>query len=282
VEVTGSSVLPEKAGPESTEQLDSSFREPGAGLFRHSGTIVPEKPLSAPPLPAKRRSAGLPAVISIGVLLLAAAGAAFWWFSHRVSQMPSPLKLTRLTSDSGLTADAVISPDGKLVAYASDRSGKGNLDIWLKQVAGGDPIPLTRNSADDHQPDFSPDGSQIVFRSDREGGGIYLISTLGGTEERLVAPLGRNPRFSPHGGLIAYWTGHIQSRPLGAQASAAAGGLYVVRSTVGRPRKVETGFSAAGSPIWSPDGNYLLFYGHPTDLYPLSTATSDWWVVSKD
>ena len=196
--------------------------------------------------------------------------------------MPSPLKLTRLTADSGLTTDAVISPDGKFVAYASDRSGEGNLDIWLKQVAGGDPIPLTRNSADDHQPDFSLDGSQIVFRSEREGGGIYLISTLGG-QETLVAPLGRNPRFSPDGGLIAYWTGHIQSRPLGAQASAGAAGLYVVPSTGGgHPRKVETGFSAAGSPIWSPDGNYLLFYGHPTELYPLSATASDWWVVSKD
>jgi len=281
VAVTGSSVLPEMAATGPTEQRDSSFREPGAGLFRHSGTMVPEKPVSTPPL-QKRRSAGLPALISIGVLLLAVAGAAVWWLWHRVSQTPSPLKLTRLTSDSGLTTDAVISPDGKLVAYASDRSGEGNLDIWLKQIAGGDPIPLTRNSADDHQPDFSPDGSQIVFRSDREGGGIYLISTLGGGEERLVARAGRNPRFSPRGGLIAYWTGHTQSRPLGAQASAAAGGLFVVPATDGPPRKVETGFSAAGSPIWSPDGDYLLFYGHATELYPLSATTSDWWVVSKD
>ena len=243
-------------------------------------------PEPSPPAMAAHRQTGagrrrLAGLVLVGVLLLA-AGVAAWRFSRQASETPPPLRLTRLTSDSGLTTDGVISPDGKLVAYASDRSGKGNLDIWLKQVAGGDPIPLTRNSADDHQPDFSPDGSQIVFRSDREGGGIYLISTLGGGEERLVAPLGRNPRFSPRGGLIAYWTGHIQSRPLGAQASYAAGGLFVVSSTGGPPRKVETGFSAAGSPIWSPDGNYLLFYGHATELYSLGATTSDWWVVSKD
>ena len=272
VEVTGSSELPAKVPPEATEP---SSGEVDAGLFRHSGAGA----VSAPHSPAKRRSVGFPALIAGGVLLLAAAGVVFWWFWHRVSQ--SPLKLTRLTFDSGLTTDAVISPDGKLVAYASDRSGEGNLDIWVRQIAGGEPIRRTQDSADDHQPDFSPDGSQIVFRSAREGGGIYLIPTLAG-QERPVAPLGRNPRFSPRGDLIAYWTGHIQSRPLGAQASSATGGLFVVPSTDGPPRKVQTGFSAAGSPIWSPDGNYLLFYGHPAELYPLSTVTSDWWVVSKD
>jgi hypothetical protein len=42
----------------------------------------------------------------------------------------SGLTLRQLTQDSGLTPSA-ISPDGKLVAYASTRSGEGNLDIWV-------------------------------------------------------------------------------------------------------------------------------------------------------
>jgi Tol biopolymer transport system component len=40
-----------------------------------------------------------------------------------------------------------LSPDGKLLAYASDRSGEGNLDIWLQQVArGGEPVAGTSSA----------------------------------------------------------------------------------------------------------------------------------------
>ena len=110
-----------------------------------------------------------------------------------------------MTADSGLTTTPGLSPDGKLVAYASDRASNGtNLDLWVQPLTeGSQPIRLTQNPADDLNPSFSPDGGQISFFSMREGGGIYLIPTFGG-QERLLVRGGRYPRFSPDGRWIAY------------------------------------------------------------------------------
>jgi DNA-binding winged helix-turn-helix (wHTH) protein len=75
-------------------------------------------------------------LFAAGLPLLLLGGFFFWWLLRRPAAL-GELVLTRLTSDSGLTTDAVISPDGKLIAYASDRGGS-NLDIWVKQISGGD------------------------------------------------------------------------------------------------------------------------------------------------
>ena len=50
--------------------------------------------------------------------------------------------LTRLTFDDGLQIGATWSPDGRFIAYSSNRGGK--FDIWVQQVSGGDPIQITK------------------------------------------------------------------------------------------------------------------------------------------
>jgi Tol biopolymer transport system component len=160
-----------------------------------------------------------------------------------------------------------LSPDGKLVTYASDRAGKGNLDIWLQQIGGGEPVQLTRHEANDYAPDFSPDGTRIVFRSDRAGGGIYVIPALGGSE-RLLAKEGQFPRFSPDGQWVAYNVGFTRR----------AAKIYLVPATGGAPRELEIDVPWAISPVWSPDGKRLLFLGN-NDPTGSIVATGDWWSV---
>ena len=103
-----------------------------------------------------------------GVIGAALLMAAVWWTQSRATRVRSTPHLTRITYDEGFTTDPAVSPDGKFLAYASDRGGEV-LDIWIQPISGGEPTRLTNHPADDREPAFSPDGSTIAFRSEREG-----------------------------------------------------------------------------------------------------------------
>jgi len=176
----------------------------------------------------------------------ARTGAGRWWpaaaltaamitglgFAVAALRTPSPpallpeAHLEQLTLDGGLTTTPAISRDGKMLAYASDRAGGGDLDVWVQQLAGGEPLALTDDPADDHSPDFSPDGTQVAFQSERDGGGVYVVSTLGG-RARLIARGGRRPRFSPDGSRIAYWSGLFRG-----ETDSLVGGMVDVAPTI--------------------------------------------------
>ncbi len=210
------------------------------------------------------------------LLLLTTAGLA-WWFirNPNASNVPS-LSLTRLTSDSGLTTDPALSADGKLVAYASDRSGEGHLDIYVQQVGGGEPLRLTQGPGDNHEPTFSPDGTSIAFRSERGGGGIYIVSALGGNERRVAAG-GHHPQFSPDGNWLAY------SPQLGGSCFGTRDvcKIFIVHPDGGEPRQLRPDFAAAMDPVWSPDGTHLLFLGTP-GVNTKEEEGFDWYVTALD
>jgi Tol biopolymer transport system component/tRNA A-37 threonylcarbamoyl transferase component Bud32 len=212
--------------------------------------------------PAKRRRIALAATLA-GIAL--AAGAAWLWWSLHHDRPVGPLALEPITFDSGLTTDPAISPDGKLIAYASDRAGEGNLDIWV-QYRGGEPVRITHNPADEYEPSFSPDGTQILYRSDQDGGGIYVASSLGGGQPRLVTSgAGGRPRFSPDGREILF-----------GNLSLIAQYAFTLNVTVpGSPRRqLAPEFLAVLMPVWSPDGQHIMFVG--ARLQGNATQTGLW------
>ena len=194
------------------------------------------------------RRKSLPIVIAACVAAASATAFVVWWAGASRSASPG-IAMVRLTSDSGLSFMPSLSPDGKLVAFASDRGGDGNMDIWVKQVAGGEPIRLTRHPTADIEPAFSPDGTRIAFRSERDGRGIYVISALGG-DERLLASQGYQPRWSPDGRWISYGINTPTSNL-----------IYIVPATGGPPKQLRPEFASARPPVWVPEDQRIIFRG---------------------
>ncbi len=215
-----------------------------------SGTYVPlivrtAPPASGSPLLRARRLrrrwgvfAGSLAVIAVVVIV-----------SRVTLHRHAAAGIVRLIRDSAAAFDPCVSRDGRMLAYASDQSG--NVDLWVRPLDTGEARRLTSDPGIDASPDFSPDSSQLVFRSERQGGGAYVIPVAGGLE-RLVAPLGRSPKFSPDGKWIAYWTG---------EAHHFEGQTFIIPSAGGEAVRVGADLADAKRPLWSPDGNTLLIYG---------------------
>ena len=67
----------------------------------------------------------------------------------------------RLTSQSSYECSPIWSPDGKSIAFASDRNG--NFDIFLMSADGGSAKRLTTHSANETPESFTPDGKSVLF-----------------------------------------------------------------------------------------------------------------------
>lgn len=222
--------------------------------------------------PAKRRIGFIASFCGVALLVLLLLVVWSWQRTQ-----PVGTELIKLTDGTGLTADPAISPDGKLIAYASDRESVGNLNVWVQQLGPErNAVQLTHEDVNASEPAFSPDGARIAFRSKKAGGGIYLIPVIGGEPTRLTS-FGRSPRFSPDGHWIAFWAGGSDAI---VPSVNGAGAVYMVASAGGEPKRLGLDLSTAGNPVWSPDGRHLLVYVSPKTGYAWDTA--DWWLVPLD
>jgi len=205
-------------------------------------------------------------------VVASAAGVALWTTYGPPAAIE--LKTERITFNPGVTTTPAVARDGRLIAYASDRSGDENLDIYVQHISGGQPTRLTRHEADDSDPTFSPDGSQVAFRSERDGGGLYIVDVLGGTAERRLVSGGRYPSFSPTGSTVAY----VQNQVVGFPPAHK---MYLVSSKGGPPKPFQPDFgvlpgSFGSSLSWSDDGTHLAFSGVATG------GSRDWWIAPLD
>jgi len=207
-----------------------------------------------------------------GVIILAAACVGWggiWLFSRKqVPHYSYPHPLSRISFDAGLQLEPTWSPDGHLIAYASDRDGK--LDIWIQQVSGGEPIRVTHAAGNNWQPAWSPDGKYIAYRSEA-GAGLFIIPALGSEGPgRRISSFGYRPQWSPDGTQILFQTLTGLSTPRDT--------YYVVGIDGNNPQVVLNEFLAQhpGSVAWYPGGERVSVWEKRWDM---ARSSPNLWTV---
>lgn len=109
-----------------------------------------------------------------------------------------------LTEDASAGYCPDWSPDGRAVAFTSDRDGADNVYV----VDESDKVvPVTRKGGS--RPRWSPDGTRLAFVSDRDGNtDIFVIDADGEGERRLTTAEANDfePFWTPDGSKILFWS----------------------------------------------------------------------------
>ena len=112
----------------------------------------------------------------------------------------------RLTSTPAVESDPHFSPDGRTIAFTSNRSGRAA--VYVLPVAGGMPTRLTWYPAPSAARGWTPDGERVLYASTRETAPVgfnrlWTVSPAGGPSTLLPAPWGYDGSYSPDGKRIA-------------------------------------------------------------------------------
>ncbi len=205
--------------------------------------------------------------------------------------------VTQLTADPANDVMPALSPDGKKIAFASDRSGSWK--IYMMSASGGQAVQLTSDQAHDLHPSWSPDAKRLVF---------CRLGQMSGRWELWVVETDRPSSAEFIGfGMFPEWctvasTGSDGSDKIAFQRGRERGdrafGLWTIDYKPGSASNlteiVASRGSAAINPAWSPDGLWLAYSVIPAGQEAKGTRASspvaaaiepgraDLWITSVD
>lgn len=157
----------------------------------------------------------------------------------------------RMLSDGGDNRSPAFSPDGRTIAFSSDRTGKH--EVYLTDLEGKNVRQVTRSSSGAFDPVFTPDGKRVVYSVDGSGPEIRSVDLQGG-EPAELAETGEWPSISPDGARLLFT---VRSRAGEGQVTFAKLGektTYPLTDVL-RPKALNF------HPRYSPDGQRIVFAG---------------------
>jgi Tol biopolymer transport system component len=207
------------------------------------------------------------------------AGAGVWILSNRWRPaIQNPLTnahFARLTDFEGAETNPAISPDGKFVAFISDRSGTS--DVWMIQAGGGNLANLTQGRIGDARGPlraigFSGDGSE-VWSSGMEdtafarGRRLRLFPLVSGAPRNFLDEHTAEVAWSPGGTRLVYHTWEAGDPTFVADHNGT-NERQILKSEPGLHNHFQ---------VWSKDGRWIYFVrGRP------ATHEMDLWRISPN
>ncbi|MFH1416914.1 MAG: hypothetical protein ABII12_01315 [Planctomycetota bacterium] len=175
--------------------------------------------------------------------------------SHLYTKSIDGAVVTQITDESADDAQPAFSPDGKLIAFTSDRGGQW--DIWVVDTNGRNPIQITRNPMPELHPSWSPDGKRLVYcrLNSKENRGELWVADLENPGVKRFIGEGLFPDWSPTGDKIVYQ----RARERGSRWFS----IWTIdlrEDEVLFPTEIASNTHAALiSPAWSADGTQVAF-----------------------
>jgi len=184
-----------------------------------------------------------------------------------------------LIHDASHKLDPAWSPDGRALAFASDRGGK--LDLWIHDFGAGADRQLTHFDGAAVSPAWSRDGRRVAFLS--QNGGLHVADAASGETRRLYDDLWEpgKPSWSVDGKTIVL----AAFKPYSARFREGLSEILAVdvATGVGHYQPVlphrSLGTRGDDGPVWSPDGTRLAFVFasrlHVAKVDPAGNLTAD-------
>lgn len=174
--------------------------------------------------------------------------------SEIVTVKPDGTGTTNLTNNPNQDVGPAWSPDGKQIAFTSDReSPLHGTAVYVMDADGGN---VTRLASGGYAPTWSPDGSKIAFVS----GNRILVTNADGSGSSTDVINGFDPSWSPDGSKLAF----VRSSDIWTSNADGTG-----------EAQLTTGSAFDGYPDWSPDGTKLTYSSDAGGLYQIYTMNPD-------
>ena len=155
----------------------------------------------------------------------------------------------------------VFSPDGKWLAFSSNRHGQ--YDVFVVSAVGGKPRRLTFDSAPDMVTGWTPDGKNVVFSSSRATDfpanlNCYTVPFEGGPEVKLPLFEGKEAHIAPSGNAVAFVRGPGTWYRRGYRGSSNDD-IWISHLDGTSQKRLTTFDGQDGSPMWAPDARKLYY-----------------------